>query len=145
MMQGFRRSQRNRTAGAVRRRVCSLLLVLALALAATPAAAAELYDRAELDRLFVLLQGAPDAETAADVSQRIWRVWTAPNDPVLAERWQTILLLRLALDLRGAIGLLDGLLLDYPDFSEGWNQRATLHYLLGEDDASLARRCQFTQ
>ena len=33
---------------------------------------------------------------------------------------------------------LDGVVAEYPDYAEGWNQRATVHYLLDNLDASLA-------
>jgi len=37
-----------------------------------------------------------------------------------------------------ALSLLSAIVTDYPDYSEGWNQRATLYYMLGDYDSSLA-------
>ena len=36
-----------------------------------------------------------------------------------------------------ALVMLTGIIKDYPDYSEGWNQRATLYYMMGQLDASL--------
>ena len=40
-------------------------------------------------------------------------------------------------DFDGALVMLTGIIKDYPDYSEGWNQRATLYYMMGQLDASL--------
>jgi tetratricopeptide (TPR) repeat protein len=49
-----------------------------------------------------------------------------------------ILLARREGDLTGALALADRLIADHPDYAEAWNQRATLHYMLGDLDAALA-------
>jgi tetratricopeptide (TPR) repeat protein len=41
-------------------------------------------------------------------------------------------------NLPRALTLLSAIVKDYPDYSEGWNQRATLYYMLGDYAASLA-------
>lgn len=112
-------------------------LALTLMLA-TPVAADEVEDRAVLDALFAELKMAPDAATAHAIDQRIWLYWTTPDDPILAERMAAALAARSLGDLQGAIALLDKLVVDYPDYAEAWNQRATLHYMQGNLDASLA-------
>jgi tetratricopeptide (TPR) repeat protein len=111
------------------------LLILASMAAAV---ADEARDRVALDRLFAELKAAPDAATAQQIGQRIWIYWTTPSDPLLAARMGELLAARRQGDLRRAIALADGLIGDYPDYAEAWNQRATLHYLLGDLDASLA-------
>lgn len=116
-----------------------LLLGLALALIfAIPAAADETRDRAALDQLFAELKTAPDAATAQEIDQRIWLYWTTPSDPQLAGRMRELLAARRLGDLNRGITLADRLIEDYPDYAEGWNQRATMHYMLGDLDASLA-------
>lgn len=109
-----------------------------LVLASMAAAADEAEDRTALDRLFAELRTAPDAATAQQIGQRIWIYWTMPSDPLLAARMGELLAARRQGDLRGAITLADGLIADHPDYAEAWNQRATLYYLLGDLDASLA-------
>lgn len=99
-----------------------------------------------LDSLFATLKSAPDGTTARRISAEIWTLWTQPEDPELAER-MALVLERLGMsDLGGAVALLDQLVIDYPDYAEGWNQRATMHFLLGNYDQSLddiAKTLQF--
>jgi tetratricopeptide (TPR) repeat protein len=114
-----------------------LALIVALFLA-VPAMADEAADKAALDKLFVQLHDAPDAETANAVSNRIWAVWTTPSDPVLASRMRDVMEARALLDFESGIKLLDQLILDYPDYAEAWNQRATLYYMVGDFEASIA-------
>ena len=40
-------------------------------------------------------------------------------------------------DLERALSLADELIEAAPEFAEAWNKRATIHYLLGDDDASV--------
>jgi tetratricopeptide (TPR) repeat protein len=123
----------------VLRSFAAVFLTVLLALMPTaPARAAALVDNAALDRLFAQLRAAPDANTAYGIDQQIWVLWTTPNDADLARRMQQVLAARRAMDFRGALALLDRITADYPTYAEGWNQRATLHYLTNDLDQSLA-------
>ncbi len=113
-------------------------VLLAAALIVAPAAAGEAEDRAALDQLFAQLRLAPDAETAHRIDQQIWLHWTTPSDPVLAARMSDVLEARRAGDGPAAIEMLDRLVVDFPDYAEGWNQRATLNFMTSDFDASLA-------
>ena len=116
-------------------------VVLALLLAVTallPAVADEATDRAALDALFVQLHDAPDAETAGALSDRIWALWTNPSDPDLSLRMQDVLEARMTRGVETTLELLNALVTDYPDYAEGWNQRATLYYVIGDFEASIA-------
>lgn len=115
-----------------------LLVGLALIALAAPALADDAADRAALDTLFAELRVAPDAATATEIDRQIWAYWTKPSDPVLAGRMSEILVARSLGHLPTAIALLDKLVADYPDYAEGWNQRATLYYMLGDFDRSIA-------
>lgn len=114
-----------------------LLVALAL-LFASPAFAGEVEDKAALDDLFLRLGRAPDPATAQRIDQQIWMIWTSPSDPDLAGRMATILDARMAGDVRIALALADKLVDDHPDYAEGWNQRATMYFLVGQFDKSLA-------
>jgi tetratricopeptide (TPR) repeat protein len=114
------------------------LLLAALFAFVSPASAGEAEDRATLDRLFAQLKVAPDAATAQDIDQEIWTLWMNPSDPVLAGRIGEALAARSMGDAEGAIRLLNKLVVDYPDYAEGWNQRATMYYLVGDFPSSIA-------
>ena len=127
-------------AGAVRR---ALLLRLAgpIAVAAGllgPATAAADQRSAALPALFERLADADDPALAERLEARIWREWfVAPDDDA------RILMTRLnaavaAGELDRALGLADELVALAPGFAEAWNRRATIHYLRGEDERSVA-------
>src|SRR5690606_40202851 len=59
-------------------------------------------------------------------------------DPVLHDRMREVLLARGNGNIAEALRLLDILVVDYPDYAEGWNQRATIHYMMGNLDLSIA-------
>lgn len=113
-----------------------LACLAVLFLAALPAGAED--RAARLDRLHAALaeaDGPAEAQAAAD---RIWRIWyMAPDataqamldDAVRAERYA---------DHATALAVLARLTADYPDYPEGWNRMATVLYLTGRDEASLA-------
>lgn len=114
------------------------LLVLLLVAAPLPALAADYTDRAALDELFTQLKGAQSAADANDLTTQIWDVWFHPDVPDLAARMANASLAMSAGDLSAALSLLSAVVKDYPDYSEGWNQRATLYYMLDNFESSLA-------
>ncbi len=118
----------------------SVLALLLLVLLAPPgtAFADEAADRAQLDVLFAELLKAPDATAAHTIDQRIWEVWTSPSDPDLAARMADVIEARTMLDPKRLLELMTALVTDYPTYAEGWNQRATLYFMLGNYEASLA-------
>ncbi|MEP7239673.1 MAG: hypothetical protein ABI697_02195 [Devosia sp.] len=115
--------------------VCAVVLLLG---GFTSARAADYADRAALDRLFADLHSAPTAAAAADLTEQIWRLWFAPPKAELATQMARAGVEISVGDLPSALASLNAIIQDYPDYAEGWNQRATVEYLLGQLDASLA-------
>lgn len=116
-----------------------LLAVMALAAACFLPFAAHADDGdVALNQLFAQLRMAPDPAAARTISDQIWRVWTTPSEPALASRMQQVFEMRATGDMAGTISLLDALVDDYPNYAEGWNQRATLKFMTGDLEASLA-------
>lgn len=116
-----------------------LLWILALFLSLAPAAHAAggtATDR--LDGLFAELKEAPNSNLAATITEQIWSIWLNPEDPVLAQRMSDMGAAVSSGDRKTALTLLDQLVIDYPAYAEGWNQRATLYFMLGRFDDSLA-------
>ena len=107
--------------------------VLALWLAA-PALA---QDEAKLDALFAEL-ARPGNEDWERVETEITRIWSKSGSPamdLLLKRGQDALE---AEDYPTAVEHFSALIDHAPDFAEGWNRRATLYFLQGRFDASLA-------
>jgi tetratricopeptide (TPR) repeat protein len=114
------------------------LLAAALLVLSLPALAEDAKADAALDQLFAQLRVAPDPMAAHQIDQAIWAVWTNPSDPTLNARMREVLLARGTGNIARALRLADQLVLDYPDYAEGWNQRATFHYMMGNLDLSIA-------
>ena len=113
--------------------IARLLLSLSLALAATAAVAQDGYE----DLLTALANSGNKAEADA-LSGQIWQIWLTAPDPAAQEVLDAAMTRRENYDFLGAIRRLDRLIESYPDYAEGWNQRATMHFLRGDFDASLA-------
>ncbi len=132
-MRPLNRSPRRSTVkGAV-----ALLLALALILPGSGSARADQTDPA-LDALFAELQGVIDPPRAAEITRQIWRAWTRGGSPEIDARMTRAARAMSARDFGTALRQLDRVVALAPEFSEGWNRRATVYYLTGEYRRSLA-------
>jgi tetratricopeptide (TPR) repeat protein len=114
-----------------------LLLVCALLVALAAPAAADQKD-ARLPELFAALAAAPTPELAQPVELRIWEIWFEHGDPVILKLMENAVLAMAVDDFATAERALDQVVVLAPDYAEGWNRRATLYFLTGRIDASLA-------
>ena len=91
-----------------------------------------------LDRLFGQLRQAEDDQSAKLLENAIQTLWLRSGSPTAD------LLMKQAGDAMteqnfgAALVILDTVVELYPDFAEGWNRRATLHYLRGDYTSSLS-------
>jgi len=91
-----------------------------------------------LDALFVHLKAVTVEEEADAMVAEIWKLWLQSGRPEIDAAMQQ------AVDFMGqglpalAMPVLDDIVARAPDWAEGWNKRATVLYLLGEHDRSLA-------
>ncbi|MEZ5774204.1 MAG: tetratricopeptide repeat protein [Hyphomicrobiaceae bacterium] len=106
-----------------------------IARAADQAASTE---RADLDRLFVALKAAPSGEIAAAVEAEIWRIWMQSGDAAIDERVREGTAALQAGALAAALTAFDDVVARAPGYAEGWNKRATVLYMLGQYDRSIA-------
>lgn len=103
---------------------------------ALPAVAAQ--DDPRLDALFATLRSSEDAAEAQDVEQVIWQVWLESGDAKI-DRMMVLGLRAMSVqDFASALGVFDEIVRLAPNFAEGWNKRATVNYLLGNNEASAA-------
>ena len=94
-------------------------------------------DEKRLDDLFQQLQTSTDEE-AGPITQSIWMEWSKSGSPAM-----DLLLRRGAAamavgDAKGAIDHLTALIDHAPDFSEGYNERATAYFEIGQYGLSIA-------
>lgn len=111
--------------------------LFALLMAPLPASAAPYADPASLDALFAALKAAPNPVVADEITVQIWKLWFSPNVPALADEMTKSSDAQAAGDLEGAKAILDQVVAGYPDYAEGWNQRATVEYELNDLSDSL--------
>jgi tetratricopeptide (TPR) repeat protein len=151
------RSIRQRVLAASVSLVAGLLIITALALTAlalTPPAGARADDApgatmrtseqyaVDLNTvatgLLDQLKTATTPDAASTLEQRIWDTWMRSGD-IDADRLmqQGVVLMRTG-RFDAALAAFDALVQRRPSYAEGWNKRATLHYMMGNLDSSLA-------
>lgn len=114
--------------------VASLMAGHGLAAEACPPAADH---SAALDQLIADIQRAPDEGAARPLSDQMWQLWAdAPDDQAQAilDRGMTR---RASFDFLGALADFDRLIAYCPEYAEGYNQRAFVHYLRRDFAAAL--------
>ncbi len=90
-----------------------------------------------LEELFDRLRTTADPLEAQIIEVQIWRIWTGSGrDDInaLVEEGSRSMVQGL---LKEAIAIFDRVVSTLPDFAEGWNKRATAHYLNGDYTASM--------
>lgn len=111
-------------------------IVAALMLGSAPGPAAET-DGATRETLFAALAATKTEPEARAIEERIWKLWLkAPDDEsqLLLDR---SIMAQQRLDYRSALMLVARLIERAPGYAEGWNQRATILFLMGAYEESL--------
>jgi tetratricopeptide (TPR) repeat protein len=90
-----------------------------------------------LDVMFASLKVAESEQNARKIEQTIWQLWMSSDNRTVHQMMQVIMATRELGDYERTIKLLDDLIVQYPNYSEGWNQRATIYYLMGNFEASV--------
>ncbi|MBM3546538.1 MAG: tetratricopeptide repeat protein [Alphaproteobacteria bacterium] len=118
------------------------LLRLALALlflgfaAAGPALAGPRED--QLDKMFARLKETASETEASALTQAIWILWTTSDDSNVNDMMRRGIRLMNAQNYNEALDIFDRMVKYAPEFAEGWNKRATVHYMLGNFNESVA-------
>ena len=120
-----------------RSRATVLGLVAFLALSAAGPAAADQRD-GRLPALFAALLDAPDHVAAQALETEIWTIWYEHDDRAIVLLMRQGRAAMARRDYAGAQRSFDQVVKIAPDYAEGWNARATQHYLMGGYQASLA-------
>ena len=114
-----------------------LALALLLALGTTGTALADQNDPA-LDGLFRDLKAAESPQEVRRIEGQIWTLWfdtgSEDMDRMLMAGDRAMSTGR----FNQSYAILNGVIEHRPDLSEGWNRRATLRYLMGDYEGSIA-------
>jgi tetratricopeptide (TPR) repeat protein len=121
-----------------RRRPAICAAILAMLLIAGPGepACAD-QDDPRLDGLFERLRHTPDPAEARALEQRIWGLWLETDDAAVNRLMQQGVLALQGQHYATALQTFDRMVEQAPEFAEGWNKRATVHYLMGNWRASV--------
>lgn len=112
------------------------LALLFLGLAAAPAFAGP--REVELDKMFARLKDTTSETEASAITQAIWILWTTSEDSNVNDMMRRGIRLMGAQNLDEALAIFDRMVKYAPEFAEGWNKRATVHYMLGNFNESVA-------
>lgn len=122
----------------MRKLIFAIAAVILPLLAAPLSSFADPYvDNATIDALFTELANSSNEVDANEISTRIWLEWFSPNDSKLSTRMSVATNFLGEGNTESSLHELNGIVEDYPDYAEGWNQRATLLFRLGRYDESL--------
>ena len=92
----------------------------------------------KLDELFADLHRVKSAEDAKPIEDAIWELWLESGDVEL----DSLMLFGISAieigNLPAALATFDQLIAAAPDYAEAWNKRATVRYLMGDMEASVA-------
>lgn len=93
---------------------------------------------AQLPELFDNLRDAQSPEASRDIETRIWQLWLEAPDEASYLLMSQVTEAMSTGQLKIALSLSNQLIDGAPEYSEAWNKRATIHYLMGNDDDSVA-------
>lgn len=118
-------------------RIATLAMALALALAGLSGGAALADQRdARLDDLFEQLQSA-SAGAAQRAERSIWEIWSRSDSRLVNDLMNEGVEALSERRLERALQRFDQVVRYQPEFAEGWNKRATVHYLMRNYEASV--------
>ncbi len=114
-----------------------LAIAVAVVLLSFSGAARADQNNVQLNSLFQRLRATNDFSEAMAIEQTIWAIWrqrgNAEIDAQMSLGIETMNNGALKLSLEA----FDGIVRREPEYAEGWNKRATVHYLMGNFDASV--------
>jgi tetratricopeptide (TPR) repeat protein len=112
-------------------------LIAALVVIMPVFAAADQNDQ-RLDELFRQLQTSQDADELIEIEASIWEIWYHSGNPAIDDMMLEASALMRAGDMIAAESIYTRIIAEEPNFSEGWNRRATVRFYAGDFDGSLA-------
>ncbi len=90
-----------------------------------------------LNNLFKKLNETENQDEIRNLISDIWNIWYEVDDPKVIEYFEKGIQ---AMNLRNyplAIKYFNNLIEEDPNFAEGWNKRATVHFMMGNFDQSM--------
>jgi tetratricopeptide (TPR) repeat protein len=121
----------------LQRSITAAIILLMLVIACPGELAVADQDDPRLDGLFERLQTTSNPAEARGLEQRIWRLWLEADDAGLNRLMQQGIVAMNDRRYPAALDAFDRMVERAPEFAEGWNKRATVHFLMGNWQASV--------
>lgn len=118
------------------RRFCLLAVLLCSVFVAMTSRADQTDSR--LEELFQTLRSTDDLNRVGSAEQAIWEIWMESGDEQTDELIRQGAMQMQFRQYGAALSMFNAVIEAKPDFAEGWNKRATLYYLMGEYEKSIA-------
>ena len=118
-------------------RVIFKILILSISLLFSSKIALADQNDPRLNNLFKKLNETENQDEIRDLISDIWNIWYEVDDPKVIEYFEKGIQ---AMNLRNyplAIRFFNNLIEEDPNFAEGWNKRATVHFMMGNFDQSM--------
>ena len=118
-------------------RVIFKILILSISLLFASKIALADQNDPRLNNLFKKLNETENQDEIRDLISDIWNIWYEVDDPKVIEYFEKGIQ---AMNLRNyplAIRFFNNLIEEDPNFAEGWNKRATVHFMMGNFDQSM--------
>jgi tetratricopeptide (TPR) repeat protein len=118
-------------------RVISKILIVSISLLFASKIALADQNDPRLNNLFKKLNETENQDEIRDLISEIWNIWYEVDDPKVIEYFEKGIQ---AMNLRNyplAIRFFNNLIEEDPNFAEGWNKRATVHFMMGNFDQSM--------
>ena len=117
--------------------VISKILIVSISLLFASKIALADQNDPRLNNLFKKLNETENQDEIRDLISDIWNIWYEVDDPKVIEYFEKCIQ---AMNLRNyplAIRFFNNLIEEDPNFAEGWNKRATVHFMMGNFDQSM--------
>mgnify|MGYP001373933161 FL=1 len=118
-------------------RVIFKILIISISLLCASKIALADQNDPRLNNLFKKLNETENQDEIRDLISDIWNIWYEVDDPKVIEYFEKGIQ---AMNLRNyplAIRFFNNLIEEDPNFAEGWNKRATVHFMMGNFDQSM--------
>lgn len=92
----------------------------------------------KLDSLFERLLDVESLETAADIESQIWTIWLHRGESRVDSHMSMGIRAMNSGALKRSLQEFTKVIVLDPDFAEGWNKRATVHYMMGNLQHSVS-------
>lgn len=91
-----------------------------------------------LDQLFDMLKQTADIQVIRSTENRIWEIWLQHSNSDVEDLMQMGTERMNSRLYSEALLIFSRIIENFPDYAEAWNKRATLYYIAGNHDASIA-------